>query len=582
MSDIIVKSREQVYKLMLKYPFILPFLSAIIGIESWKISEDFMIAISSILLTSIIFFLITKKFETSIVLFITSFLFLLSSMEKDIAGKFIVGKIVNLTPNSFIIQAEYVKKDFDSDWQKSASYIRIQRDLIKEKEGFDVFDRTILGCQKVKKLKNGWYLCKGIIFFRKIESKGIEKFLSKIRKKSKEILVTGKEKTDEWYILEATIFGTNENENEKMILDFAKLGVVHVIAISGSHFATIALLGYFIGQSVSWLILRYTNFIIQPYIIKAFFSLILQVFFLFISGMTKPAVRAFIMSSIFSLSLIAKKPYSLLNSLFASGFFILLFTPFDLWDLSFLLSFSSVLFLIVFTPKVKGKLNLLFVTSLIASLGTLPISISTGLPVSLISPIANFIFVPIFSVVITLGVFGLIFGFVFEPIGFLLFYLSSILVKISSILTEIFSSAIEPFVFYPKINFPPELAIILFFLFFLLIKRTKSFYTILSLSFIIFPMTFHYLSKERKYTIGHIVVKETTSEEGKKEIYFIPLRENLKVRDNIQKVVERKKRNIKCIYICNSSKFKDINIEEIEGIVNLCEDESKEDEKCIF
>jgi ComEC/Rec2-related protein len=582
MFDMTEKLREQVYKLNSKYPFIVPFLSAIIGIEIWKISEDFIISLTAIMIISSLVFLITKKFEISITLFITSFLFLISSMEKDRAGKFIVGKIINLTPNSFIIQAEYVKKDFDSDWEKSASYIRIQRSVIKEKEEFDVFDRTLLGCKKVKKLKTGWYLCKGVIFFRKIENKGIEKFLSKIRKKSQEILITGKEKTDEWYILEATIFGTNENENEKVILDFSKLGVVHVIAISGSHFATIALVGYFIGQAVSWLILRYTKFVIQPYIIKAFFSLILQIFFLFISGMTKPAVRAFIMSSIFSLSLLAKKPYSLLNSLFASGFFILLFNPFDLWDLSFLLSFSSVLFLIVFTPKVKGKFNLLFVTSLIASLGTLPISISTGLPISLISPIANFIFVPIFSVVITLGVFGLISGFLFEPIGFFLFYLSSLLVKISSILAEIFSPVAEHFVFYPKINFPPELAIPLIFLFFLSIKRTKFFYAILSLFFVSLPITFHYLSKERKYTIGHIVVKEIKTEEGKKEIYFIPLRENLKAKDIIQKTINRKRKYIRCITICDTSKFKDINMEEIEEKVNLCKEDNKEDERCTF
>jgi hypothetical protein len=73
-----------------------------------------------------------------------------------------------------------------------------------------------------------------------------------------------------------------------------------------------------------------------------------------------------------------------------------------------------------------------------------------------------------------------------------------------------------------------------------------------------------------------------TSEEGKKEIYFIPLRENLKARDAIQKVIDRKKKDIRCITVCNSPKFKDINIEEIEGKVNLCKDENKEDEKCIF
>ena len=571
------KLREEIHKLILKFPFIVPLFGAVIGIESWGILENFIYSLAILLVFSTISFFLTKKFEFSIFLFAISFLFLFSSMEKDKGGKFVVGKIINLTPNSFIIQAEYVKKDLKSSWEKSGSYIRIPRDLIKNKEEFDVFDRTLLGCKKIKKLRTGWYLCNRIIFFRKIENEGIEKFLSKIRKKSKEILISGTERGDEWFILEATIFGTNENENERIILDFSKLGVVHVIAISGSHFATIALVGYFIGEAVSWLILRYTKFVIQPYIIKAFFSLILQIFFLFVSGMTKPAVRAFIMSSILSVSLIAKKPYSLLNSLFASGFFILLFNPFDLWDLSFLLSFSSVLFLIVFTPKVKGKLKLLFITSLIASVGTLPISISSGLPISLVSPLANFIFVPLFSAVIMLGIFGLVLGFLFEPIGFFLFYLSSLLVKISSILAEIFSSVVEPFVFYPKIKVPPELVLFVSFLFFLSIKKTKFFYVILSLFFVSVPIIFHLVSKERKYTVGHILVKEITSEDGKKEIHLIPLRENLAAKDIIEEIKKRK--NILCIGICNISNFKDINIEEIKEKVNLCKEE---DEKCIF
>jgi hypothetical protein len=155
-------------------------------------------------------------------------------------------------------------------------------------------------------------------------------------------------------------------------------------------------------------------------------------------------------------------------------------------------------------------------------------------------------------------------------------------VKISSILAEIFSPVAEHFVFYPKINFPPELAIPLIFLFFLSIKRTKFFYAILSLFFVSLPITFHYLSKERKYTIGHIVVKEIKTEEGKKEIYFIPLRENLKAKDIIQKAINRKRKYIRCITICDTSKFKDINMEEIEEKVNLCKEDNKEDERCTF
>jgi uncharacterized protein YfkK (UPF0435 family) len=77
--------------------------------------------------------------------------------------------------------------------------------------------------------------------------------------------------------------------------------------------------------------------------------------------------------------------------------------------------------------------------------------------------------------------------------------------------------------------------------------------------------------------VGHILVKEITSEDGKKEIRLIPLRENLAAKDIIEEIKKRK--NILCIGICNISNFKDINIEEIKEKVNLCKEE---DEKCIF
>ena len=132
------KLREEIHKLILKFPFIVPLFGAVIGIESWGILENFIYALAILLVLFTIAFFLTKKFEFSIFLFAISFLFLFSSMEKDKGGKFVVGKIINLTPNSFIIQAEYVKKDLESNWEKSSSYIRIPRDLIKNKDEGDV------------------------------------------------------------------------------------------------------------------------------------------------------------------------------------------------------------------------------------------------------------------------------------------------------------------------------------------------------------------------------------------------------------------------------------------------------------
>jgi hypothetical protein len=56
----------------------------------------------------------------------------------------------------------------------------------------------------------------------------------------------------------------------------------------------------------------------------------------------------------------------------------------------------------------------------------------------------------------------------------------------------------------------------------------------------------------------------------------------LKAKDIIQKAINRKRKYIRCITICDTSKFKDINMEEIEEKVNLCKEENEEDERCTF
>ena len=225
--------------------------------------------------------------------------------------------------------------------------------------------------------------------------------------------------------------------------NFSSLGISHLLAISGLHLGAIALIFYFIFD---WLLKR-SEWILLTYNvpkITAALTIVPIIFYMFVSGFATPVIRAVIMATIYLISIIIGRSHFKLNTLSAAAFIILLIDPSAIFDLSFRLSFLSVLGILIinhyYPLKIftfKDKVLTSLKTTLIATIFTLPLIINSFGIVSLLSIPANLIFIPLIE-------------FIVVPLGltsFMLFNISSSvslpLVELNNQLINFFLTGVE-------------------------------------------------------------------------------------------------------------------------------------------
>ena len=225
-------------------------------------------------------------------------------------------------------------------------------------------------------------------------------------------------------IASALLTGDKSSISPKIRENFIKSGTAHILAISGLHMSLVAFIVYFI---IKHALLYALNIFprISPTKIASFFTIIFTFIYLALSGFSPSATRAFIMISIFLMSIIFERRSISLNNIAISGFLILLFDPSSLFHVSFQLSFSAVVALIAFYEryskilyKYTHNLNSIvtyivssILTTTIATLSTFPISIATFNRFSLQNITGNIIAIPITSfLIIPLGIINILLG----------------------------------------------------------------------------------------------------------------------------------------------------------------------------
>lgn len=208
-------------------------------------------------------------------------------------------------------------------------------------------------------------------------------------------------------LLIAMLFGEQTRLSDPARISFEKTGVTHILSVSGLHVTIIAefLLAlfltlrlskrwaYLLGCGVIWIVI-------------------------FLTGFSMPAVRAGIMATVSLIGFVLNREADGLNSLGLALLLILIPNPFAVSDISLLLSFAAMLGIIVMTPKLtkklsgmKDSLHPLISTSLLLSaqtagavLFTLPVMIYTFGRVSLLSPFANLLIVPLCPLFLISGI----------------------------------------------------------------------------------------------------------------------------------------------------------------------------------
>lgn len=202
--------------------------------------------------------------------------------------------------------------------------------------------------------------------------------------------------------LKGIILADRTEIDAQTVQDFNRSGLVHFLAISGTHIVVIFGLFYF-------LCMRFLPLKFRKYAIIS--SLVFIWIFAAFIGFGNSVLRSCIMLSVYFIYVLLQRKPDLLHSLSLSAFIILVFDSQQIFDVGFQLSFLAVLGIfwlnqpiLKYLPKQNNYFKkLLFNTisiSISAQLATLPLVLYYFHQFSFISIVANIIIVPFSEVII--------------------------------------------------------------------------------------------------------------------------------------------------------------------------------------
>lgn len=202
--------------------------------------------------------------------------------------------------------------------------------------------------------------------------------------------------------LKGIILADRTEIDAQTVQDFNRSGLVHFLAISGTHIVVI--FGIFYFFLIKILPLKYRKYAIIS-------SLILIWLFTVFIGFGSSVVRSSLMLSIYFIYILLQRKPDLLHALALSAFIILIFDTQQLFDVGFQLSFLAVLGIFWLNQPILNLLpkqdnwlkKIIFNTisiSISAQVATLPLVLYYFHQFSFISIVANFFIVPFSEIII--------------------------------------------------------------------------------------------------------------------------------------------------------------------------------------
>lgn len=142
----------------------------------------------------------------------------------------------------------------------------------------------------------------------------------------------------------ALILGDKSLLDSEITTSFINTGAMHVLAVSGLHVGIIMqILMAFFTRFSKW-ISRRTAVLLVLVIVWVYSS---------VTGLSPSILRAVFMFSVLVLSELTSRNHSSINSLFFTGFVVLCWNPFTLYDIGFQLSFLAMLGIFCFYRRIE-------------------------------------------------------------------------------------------------------------------------------------------------------------------------------------------------------------------------------------
>jgi len=280
-------------------------------------------------------------------------------------------------------------------------YYRNYRDCLKRK--------NIYGILRVDRNNRVIYLEKTKTFFLKF-------WIYKLRGSIKEIFQNNLLPFSS-SILDAIILGDRTQVSFYVWDTFLKVGTVHILAISGLHIGIVCFV--FLLTLKILRIPRSLRFILVIFILSIYCIL---------TGASPSVLRATLMGIILLGAKIFKREIDIYNCLAFACIFILIFWPQQIFEISFQLSFVSVLSIILFFPLIKSMLGeplyknglsrllvLNFYISICSFLGVFPLVAYYFKIIPSVAIFANLAIIPYMGLVVA-SAFMLIFSRILFPL----------------------------------------------------------------------------------------------------------------------------------------------------------------------
>ena len=334
---------------------------------------------------------------------------------------------------SFILKVEKLK--INEDWVKARGKVLVR---VFKKNDFTYGDRLFLLGNLYRPFSfskgefnyrnylrhQGIYLIlsvkKGSIVKQLDENVGnpVKSFVFQMRHKMKNVIVKNLSSFSAG-ILNAIILGERQDLPAYVRDILVYSGTVHIIAISGLHLGIVA-----------FMILLILKIIKIPRKPRYILTILLLIFYCLLTGANTPVLRSTVMVTILLFSYLLEREVNIYNSLSLAALIILVVNPWQLFEVSFQLSFLSVISIVWLSPKIKSifpeKLNkilwlrfliLIFSVSFSAWLGLLPLIAYYFRVLSPVTILANMIIVPYMTIIVASGFSLALIGILFFPLA---------------------------------------------------------------------------------------------------------------------------------------------------------------------
>lgn len=214
--------------------------------------------------------------------------------------------------------------------------------------------------------------------------------------------------------MKGMLIGMSDELDPERFAQFSALGLTHIIAISGLNVTV------FIGALV-WIMKRF-RLTRETYLLVSICCLPI---YILLTGASPSIVRAGVMAMLALWATRQRWGKDVLYILCIVAVALLIWKPYYIHSISFQLSFIVTAGLIwavprltAFLPMLKPWLSSTISVTIVSQLVSFPLSIYYFNQYSMLSPIANMLLIPVFSMLVyPLGLLALTLGFIWLPLG---------------------------------------------------------------------------------------------------------------------------------------------------------------------